>query len=356
MTNKVDWSKSLFDIYGIPAKDTGLSYEEFLERVHPEDRDFTNRSIGAALSSRKFNDFFHRIILPTGEIRTLHARGEVVCDTSGSIVKVIGTGHDVTEEIRIKNDLLSKTEQLESINQELQRYAYVASHDLQEPLRKIATFVSMLKEESSGISSQNALNYINKIESASIRMQKLIQDVLVFSSLSFKGDEGALREVDLNVVVQQVLSDIEVTITLNHAVIEVGTLPRMKGDATQLGQLFQNLIGNAIKFSSPERSPVIKISSTTLPLSQSIFHENGKTIYSDHVLQIVIEDNGIGFDEKYRDLIFQMFQRLHTRTQYDGTGIGLASCKRIGEFHKGAITVTSEPGKGSIFIVAFPPR
>lgn len=353
-SNKVDWSESLFEIYGIPAKETGLSYEEFLERVHPDDRDMTNRSIGTALSAKKFNDFFHRIVLPSGEIRTLHARGEIVCDASGSIVKVIGTGHDVTEEIRTKNDLLLKTEKLENINQELQRYAYVASHDLQEPLRKITTFVSMLREESSSISSESAMNYIGKIEAASVRMQKLIQDVLNFSSLSFRPERGTPEKVDLHQVVQNVLSDLEVTIMMNNVMINLSPLPSMTGDATQLGQLFQNLIGNAIKFRSRERTPVVNITFQILPHNQTSLAEFDKSGFNDEALQITIEDNGIGFDEKYKDLIFQMFQRLHTRSEYDGTGIGLALCKRIVEYHKGTISVSSEPGVGSRFIITFP--
>ena len=352
-TNKVDWSESLFEIYGIPSKETGLAYEEFLERVHPDDREFTSNSIGTALSTKKFHEFFHRIVRPSGEIRTLHARGEVVCDSSGSIVKVIGTGHDVTEEIRIKNDLLLKTEKLENINQELQRYAYVASHDLQEPLRKITTFVSMLREESSGINSTNALTYIGKIEAASVRMQKLIQDVLNFSSLSFREENALLQKVDLHQLIQHVLSDLEVSITLNKAEVNLNSLPSIVGDATQLSQLFQNLIGNAIKFRSPERTPVINITSQIIPRMQSLLSDSGKS-QQEEVCQIIIEDNGIGFDEKYRTLIFQMFQRLHTRSEFEGTGIGLALCKRIVEYHRGTITATSEPGVGSRFIITFP--
>jgi PAS domain S-box-containing protein len=241
-----------------------------------------------------------------------------------------------TEQLEATNDSLRRS------NQELQDFAYVASHDLQEPLRKIQAFGNLLQEEYSSQLGEGD-EYIKRIRNAAARMSALIEDLLLFSRVTTKA--RPFVRVDLNVMVSEVLGDLETRIDDTHATVTVKKLPVIMADPMQIRQLVQNLISNALKFSKPETSPEVTIRATSA--------RRGGKIYA-HTLYV--EDNGIGFDEKYLDRIFAVFQRLHTRDNYQGTGIGLAICRKIVERHGGTITAQSAPDKGSTFIVTLPVR
>jgi PAS domain S-box-containing protein len=245
------------------------------------------------------------------------------------------------------SELVHMNEELERSNYELEQYAYIASHDLQEPLRKIQTFVEMLKINLHDPAAVET--YYNKISVSAKRMSSLIKDVLNYSKLA-KSDY-TFGPVDLNQVLQDVKSDFELLIEQKKAVVEVvgGTLPAVKGDAQQLRQLFANLLSNSLKFS--ERQPHIQLNATAIDLPAQ---ENDSGHISGHYTKIVFKDNGIGFEQKYADQIFVVFKRLNNRQLYTGTGIGLAVCKRIVERHGGVISVSSEPGKGTTFIILLP--
>lgn len=230
---------------------------------------------------------------------------------------------------------------LERSNQELQDFAYVASHDLQEPLRKIQAFGTILEEEYAETLGEGN-DYLKRMRSAAARMSTLIEDLLEFSRVTTHAKSP--KEINLQAIVSDVLEDLETRIKDTHGTVSVGTLPVLSADPTQMRQLFQNIIGNALKFHRPDVAPEVSV---TAAISSPTAEAHG-------TYKIEIRDNGVGFDEKYLDRIFAVFQRLHSRDSYDGTGIGLAVCRKIVEKHGGTITATSIPGKGSTFIITLP--
>ncbi len=242
---------------------------------------------------------------------------------------------DITQRKRNEERLRRYASVLERSNRELQDFAYVSSHDLQEPLRKIQAFGDRLRIKEGENLSEKGVDYLNRMLSAAVRMQRLIADLLQFSRLSTKAKQ--FEQVDLNLIVEEVLSDLEIIIENSGATIEVKPLPIIEAEPTQMRQLFQNLIANAIKFRKEGVAPVIKI-----------YWQEGKA--GDSSVKILVEDNGIGFDEKYANKIFQIFQRLEGR-KYEGSGIGLAICQRIAGRHGGSINAKSKEGAGSTFII-----
>jgi PAS domain S-box-containing protein len=233
------------------------------------------------------------------------------------------------------NELLEeKNNELEKSNKELESFNYIASHDLQEPLRKIQTFLSMITQRKDDPDAVNS--YMDKIYSSAERMSHLIQDVLAYSRISA---DNQLVNTDLNKIIENVLSDYEIVIADKNAVINRDKLPVIKAIPLQMHQLFSNLISNSLKYNNGQ--PIISISSNIAADNPS-------------VLQITLSDNGIGFDEKYSDQIFTLFKRLHGKSEYSGTGIGLSICKKIVEQHHGTIAATSNVGSGAKFIIELP--
>ncbi|MDB5200623.1 MAG: response regulator [Ferruginibacter sp.] len=244
--------------------------------------------------------------------------------------------------------LMDNIEQLKSTNEELDNFAYIASHDLQEPLRKIRTFSDMLVKKYGETINPSAIDYLEKIDRSSKRMQQLIDDILSFSRFSNNSDD--FIPTDLNVLLDQVVSDLELTIEEKSAQVRATHLPTLQVVPAMISQLFQNLLSNALKFSRPGIPPVIDISTGTI---------KGTNIpgIKPHLTQeefntISFSDNGTGFEEKYAEMIFIIFKRLENNKQ--GTGIGLAICKKIVDKHHGYIYATSSPGKGSKFTIALP--
>ena len=235
-------------------------------------------------------------------------------------------------------DLKRTQLRLEQSNRELENFASVASHDLQEPLRKIQTFSTRLKVISGETLSAEGRDYLERMNNAASRMRKLIDDLLSYSRVSSKAQP--FTRVKLEEIAREVLEDLKATIEQAGASVSVGELPVLDADPMQMRQLLQNLLSNALKFRRDGVAPSISLRCTVEPESRQC--------------QLRVEDNGIGFDEKYGDRIFNVFQRLHGRSQYEGTGIGLAICRRIVERHGGKIQARSSPGQGSTFIVHLP--
>lgn len=231
--------------------------------------------------------------------------------------------------------------ELERSNQELQTFAFVSSHDLQEPLRKIQTFGDLLSDKYARTLDEKGLIYLERMRVAAARMQTLIQDLLIYSRVQTQGQ--AFVKVDLNQLLSGVLSDLELRIEEKQAEIVVEALPEIEADHSQMRQLFQNLISNSLKFSKAETKPFIKISL-----------KKDEINLQNNACQIVVSDNGIGFDQRFADRIFVMFQRLHGQVDYEGSGLGLALCKRIVERHHGRIEVSSVPGEGTSFFIFLP--
>lgn len=244
--------------------------------------------------------------------------------------------------LRLSEEKLRRsTAQLELSNRELQDFAYVASHDLQEPLRKIVVFGERLKEKFSESLGEEPRDFIERMQKAAARMQTLISDLLTFSRLTTKANP--FTKVKLAHIAREVLEDLEGRIEQVQGRVELGELPVIEADGLQMRQLLQNLIGNALKFRRPEETPVVKVSAR---------------VYLDkaglELCELSVSDNGIGFDEKYLDRIFNVFQRLHSRSEYEGTGMGLAIVRKITLHHGGTITAKSRPGHGATFIATLP--
>jgi PAS domain S-box-containing protein len=364
VANKVEWSGMALKLFGLDAIDKEMDYNGYLQLLHPDDRQVVHDAIMQSFSSKTFPKFYHRILMPDGQIRFVLSRGEVIVNEKGEVVKMIGTVQDITDQKNTEQELLLKSQRLEASNIELQKFASIASHDLREPLRKILTFGSMLEKEHRGLLSERGEMYLQKITGASLRMQKLIDDILDFSRLTVNNQQ--FSRLRLNDVVTQVLGDMEVAISKSGAEITVDMLPEIDGNASQLGQLFQNLIANGIKFRRPGQVPRIKIEGgilwpaelpdAFLKNSNYRFSVVGNPEYatSERFCRLTIADNGVGFDETYLDRIFLIFQRLHDKSEYEGTGIGLAVCKKVADMHNGYITATSKQGEGATFIIILP--
>jgi two-component system CheB/CheR fusion protein len=249
-----------------------------------------------------------------------------------------------TEELKNANRFLQRS------NEELEQFAYVASHDLQEPLRKIRMFSAILKEMSPIEKDSVASNYLTKVIGSAERMSNLIMDLLNFSRINV--DTDLKIPVDLNQVVNQVKEDFELLIKQKNAIVEVGQLPTIDASPLQMNQLFYNLLSNALKFTSENRIPQIIISSgMATETDLQIFPNLART---RNYYAISVKDNGIGFETDLADKIFTIFQRLHIRSEYEGTGIGLALCKKIVVQHGGAISANAEPDKGAEFRILLP--
>ena len=243
-------------------------------------------------------------------------------------------------------DLGAANESLQRSNRELEQFASVASHDLQEPLRKIQAFGDRLQTKCAEELSEQGRDYLARMLASAGRMRSLIDALLTFSRVTTKAQP--FTEVDLGATAQDVVADLETQVARTGGQVEIGPLPTVEADALQMRQLIQNLIGNGLKFSKPNESPIVRVTSRMLePL-------NGEAEAVAGSCEISVQDNGIGFEEVYLDRIFELFQRLHGRQEYEGTGMGLAICRKIVERHRGTITAKSAPGQGAKFLVTLP--
>ncbi len=250
----------------------------------------------------------------------------------------------------LNHQLLENIDRLETANKDLDRFAFMSSHDLQEPLRKIRTFSDLLFSKYKDILDDDATRYITRIQKSAERMQSLIKDILEFSMVSY--DKGDFIKTDLNVVVEEVLADMDSMVQEEKAEVKIKELPSLDVNPGLMVPLFSNLIGNALKYRKKDIDPVINIYARqeTVPgvTNGSNGSRNGK------FCRIFVEDNGIGFDQKYAEQVFDMFVRLHGNSEYEGTGIGLALCKQIVEHHHGFISALSKENNGTTFIISLP--
>ncbi len=247
----------------------------------------------------------------------------------------------------LNKQLLENIQQLESINKELDRFAYMASHDLQEPLRKIRIFSERISMKYSDELDQEGKAYIDKMQVACERMQNLINDILAFSKLNV--EKELMVPSDINLIIEEVLADMEFEIEEKQAKIVVEKIPKLNVHPRLIKPLFQNLISNSLKYARKETAPLVKITAKMdEPLKAPDKTGLGK------FCRINVQDNGVGFEQEYADQVFSMFKRLHAGSEYEGTGIGLAICKKIVEQHKGFISVKSAVNKGSTFIISLP--
>jgi len=284
------------------------------------------------------------------KIPVLFSRSQLV-NAKGTSQGMICVAQDLTERKKAEEELKSFAARLERSNCELQDFASVASHDLQEPLRKVRAFGDRLQTACGEELPERGRDYLERMQNAASRMQTLINDLLLFSRVTTKAQPFV--EVDLSQITHEVISDLEIRLEQLNGRVEIGDLPVIDADPLQMRQLLQNLIGNALKFHRPNEPPVVKVFARPV---EELGQAQAESSLPSGLCRIYVEDNGIGFEEKYLDRIFSVFQRLHGRSEYEGTGVGLAICRKIADRHGGSITARSTPGEGTTFIVTLPVR
>jgi len=324
-TGECQWSAELFSIYGLDPKTFCPTIEAFANLIHPEDKGLVDREIEKILTQGMSVSFDFRIITANGSIRILNTTGEIAkYDEEGKPLLMVGTNLDITDRKRVEDEVRRS-------NAELQQFAYIASHDLQEPLRMVVSYLTLLESKYQDQLDAKANEYIHFAVEGGRRMHELIDDLLTFSRVETRGKAFAL--VNMNDLVADTIQVLKLQIDEGKAQVIVKNLPTIMADPSQLSQLMQNLINNAIKFRKDD-APIVEISAR---------QNAGEFIF-------LVKDNGIGIDPKYQDKLFQMFQRLHSRQEYEGTGIGLAISKKIVERHGGRIWYESDGKNGSTFL------
>ncbi len=337
VNNRLSWSDEVYRIFGLHPQEFEATYEAFLDLVHPDDRAAVDAAYADSLrDNRDAYEIEHRVVQKTtGEVRVVLERCEHLRDHSGHVVRSIGMVHDITKRKQAEQAERKTAEELRRSNEDLGQFAYVASHDLQEPLRMVTGFVQLLQKKYGGRLDADADQYIAYAVDGAMRMQTLINDLLAYSRVGTRGGERA--PTDLGATLRHALGNLHAGIEETAAEITHGELPTLLADGTQLAQLFQNLIGNALKFRG-DAPPKIHVDAS---------RKGDDWLFS-------VRDNGIGIDPEFRERIFLIFQRLHTRQKYPGTGIGLAVCKKIVDRHGGRIWVESQPGEGATFYFTIP--
>ena len=346
------YTPRVVEIFGFNSGEI-IPYTIFIDSIHPEDKALRQAAHEIAI---KTGELFYeaRIILQDKTVRWIRLNGKYSFENKNP-VSFVGTILDITEEKKAA-DLLEykieeRTQELKQANEQLKQFTYAASHDLQEPLRKISFFLDrLLGSLGTSISEENK-NTAERILKTTERMRNLIDDLLHYSNSTF----GAVtfEDIDLTVIAKEVLDDMEATILEKNALINLKHLPVIHGDPRQLKQLFQNIISNALKYQKITNTPEILIAAEVVK-REAIVATSNEERNQDKFYKICIQDNGIGFEQEYADRIFKLFQRLHSKQEYEGTGIGLALVKKVVENHNGFITVESQPDLGTTFNIYFP--
>ena len=371
LTDEMKTSERFNAIWGVGE---GFSRADLISLIHPDDRAIADAAHQNSIKAGNLNYEVRIVYTDKGE-RWVRVKGTVLYDVNHKAIVLIGVAQDVTEQKNFANELRKmvdeRTRALQTLNEELaatneelsetnmhlirankdlEEFAYVASHDLQEPLRKIQTFANIIDERFADELSDAAAEYLHKVTASARRMSSLIKDLLDYSRLTFK--HSSFQSLDLNTIVKDVISDFDVLITQKSTVIRVGELPVIEGIPIQMNQLFYNLIGNAIKFSRKGVKPEIDIISRLLDHNSVNQYPNlrsGKSYY-----EITISDNGIGFSQQYAEQIFAIFQRLNHRAIYGGYGIGLALCRKIIDNHNGLVFAKGKENEGATFTIILP--
>lgn len=348
-TPNVNWSRGLYILLGFEPFSVEPSTENFMKHIHAPDSFIVSRAFDDAKQLQKAYKVEFSITDPKGTQKRLSAENYFQYDnnhkTTGQTIVV----KNVTENYLQLQQLEHKIEDLQKSNNNLQEFVQVASHDLKEPLRKIAVFSEKLNSEYYHTLKEGAKVSLDKISSSTRSMQILLDDLLNFSTLS--ANEKGYEKVSINSLIKSVLSDLEIKIEKSECNLDCSDIPLIDGYPSQIKQLFSNLITNSIKFRQESSTPMIKISYEEV--NPGHYPQLPILLYK-HYIKIIISDNGVGFEQIYSEKIFQVFQRLHSKAEYDGSGIGLSICKKIMENHRGYIFANGQPGIGATFTLLFP--
>jgi len=350
------WSDGMYRLFGYdPETDKNkVVVNEALYQKHMDEEHFEkSRSFTEGITDRKEKpeNFVSEYQIKTndGSIKQIESAGKLFYDLEGRWLKTIGTSRDITRLRVYQTNLEDKIKDLDRSNKELEEFAYVASHDMNEPLRKITTFIERLESKYRTELGTDGKLYLNRISASVENMRHLIDTLLEFSRTARSNQPFV--PVDLNRILQEVQTDLELKIEETATTLHVETLPVIEAVPSQMKQLFDNLLSNSIKFRKAGIAAVITIRCLRLSRRQKEQHRLNTGI---PWFKIDFTDNGIGFEREYNERIFQIFQRLHGKTEYPGSGIGLAICKKITDQHKGLIYATGEPDNGATFTLIFP--
>jgi PAS domain S-box-containing protein len=330
LDDRIEWSDRLYDIHGLRRGEFDGTPETYLALIHADDRDRVSAAKEEAVSSRRCYALEFRIVRPGGEVRWISATAEPVPGERGNPVELAGAAVDVTARRRAEDALLRA-------NEEFERFAYAASHELREPLRTITNFTQLLARETKGCLSADTDQYMGFILDGTKRMRELVDGLLALSRVSGKA-EAPLRPVDCGKLVADCIATLQGAIGESRATVVSEGLPEVMGDAAQLAKLFQHLIANCIRYRRPGELLSVEISALRLG--------NGEW-------RFCVRDNGLGFDPSYAEVVFLPFRRLHGH-DIPGTGIGLAICRKIVERHGGRIWAEATPGAGAAFYFTLP--
>lgn len=346
-TRSYSFSDNFYNLIGLDPDHFEPTLETVLPYLHPDDRDTVVAVYTDSIVNKTPTSVIFRLQPKKGGLKYIKSVGSFVENSNGELVK-IGVNYDITEHYLNTASLEETNKDLLAINAELESFNNIVSHDLQEPLRKIQMFISRLDEQEYESLSDTGKEYFERITSSANRMQNLLIDLVNYSR-AMKGDR-AFAETNLKTVLNDVISELSMNIEEKKAVVKVGSLPTINAIPAQIHQLFINLVANSLKFTKPDVAPQVKISAEKITDGET---RDGIAFSDKDYIKIVVADKGIGFDQEFADKIFLLFRRLEKET-YDGTGIGLAICKKIVENHNGYIYAESTLGKGTKFVIYLP--
>lgn len=349
-SHELHLSKGIYRLLDIPDDHNAVINDEILKFVDTEDVAQIYLAIAKLREGKIFRSFEFSITDSKNLKKRLYVEGEILNDVNSG-KKCYCLIKDITESHFYKKALEQKILQLDKSNKNLQEFVYVASHDLQEPLRKIYTFTERLKNKFSDSLGQEGSMYANRILSSTKNMQTLLEDLLNFSRLSF--NEKQFEIISIKKVVDEIISDLEIKIEETKTLITCDNLPDIEAYPSQIKQLFNNLVSNAIKFRKPDVPVSIRISSNTVTAQD---FPDLPMLKNNKYINITVEDNGIGFDQEFAERVFLIFQRLNGKAEYSGSGVGLAICKKIVDNHHGFIFATSVVNQGAKFTVLLPEK
>jgi len=346
-TGEMEYSDNVFRLFGYEPGAFVPSFEKFISMIHPDDKEQAIKDGEETMSEKMLVAHTYRLITRQGDIKHFRSTGKFITEVEN--LMLVGTVQDVSQDKLYNEMLQSKNFELERSNAELESFNYIASHDLQEPLRKIQAFSQRIVSKEGSNFSAFTTDYFNRIRNAAARMQSLIDALLSYSRTN--ASNLILHHTNLNMLMQEVILDLQEVTEEKKAIIKIEELPTINCVAIQVHQLFINLISNSIKYSKQGLDPLITISAAMVPgidIGEKDANSNIK------YWKINITDNGIGFEQQYENKIFELFQRLHGNSDYLGTGIGLAICKKIMRNHHGFISAVGKPDSGATFSVYFP--